>query len=67
MPERNSGPLSITDGRDQAAGSLSGFAGSESFAETTAVGPKRGADCIEQCPMLRAKRKTYAPTEFVSV
>jgi len=41
MPERNSGSLSITDGRDQAAGSLSGFAGSESFAETTAVGPSR--------------------------
>jgi hypothetical protein len=39
MPE-NSGPLSITDGRDQAAGSLFGFAGSESF-ETTAVGPSR--------------------------
>jgi hypothetical protein len=28
------------DGRDQATGSLSGFAGSESFAEMPAVGPK---------------------------
>jgi hypothetical protein len=41
MPERNSGSRSITDGKDQAADSLSGFAGSESFAEMTAVGPSR--------------------------
>jgi hypothetical protein len=27
----------------------------------------RSADCIEQCPSSRAKRKTYARTEFFSV
>src|ERR1700737_4381129 len=27
----------------------------------------RHADCIEQCPSSRAKRKTYARTEFFSV
>jgi hypothetical protein len=27
----------------------------------------RHADCIEQCPSSRAKRKTYAHTEFFSV
>jgi hypothetical protein len=27
----------------------------------------RSGGCIEQCPMLRANRKTYARTEFFSV
>src|SRR3981081_1430983 len=27
----------------------------------------RHADCVEQCPSSRAKRKTYARTEFFSV
>jgi hypothetical protein len=44
MPERNSGSHSITDGRDQAAGlTFFAFAGSESFAEMTAIGP----DCVK--------------------
>jgi hypothetical protein len=31
------------------------------------LAPLRHADCVEQCPSLRATRKTYARTEFFSV
>src|SRR5258707_2927713 len=31
------------------------------------MAPLRHADCVEQCPSSRAKRKTYARTEFFSI
>jgi len=50
MSERNSGALSITDDRDQAAGSLFRLAGCESY--TTTVGPTEKSSRLQSMPAI---------------